>query len=550
MIDAASQVLLSLSSSPNSSSRSSSNSAQSSSLGASRNSVDKSSATPRSSREAGVSFSEYYDKSKSDSDKIANDGVSKNNQSQHDESRVAESRSNSSKSESSTENERNESRVNNSVDKKDNGAVENQSDPEKLAGDDSSSIDQENAPEKNESKSFIEADLKENIEAELEKITASINEDILKVDGEEIAVDSTLLNLVTVDSKAQKVDGTVRNAGDIEKELKQNIDKLMQINDKNSKASDAIEKADSKDGTSTLTRQQILEGIQKILDKDKLAIEDASAKLLKPELAVNVNANKVLSEHLKTKDLNGSIPLDLDSELALEGEGDEMLGSMDSTDSLLEKMIERLDFSKLKGELKADLNLQSRVSAEKSSISEFVDQLSMKMSNESSVGSLFSQANNGLNKPGGIPAIQQFTMNTQLNQPEWGTDFSKRIQFMVNNDIKNAELRLDPPELGRINIKISMNQDQANVVFTSAHGNVRDSIENTLPRLRELLQESGIQLGDANINEKQHKESNHSDGETNLSGPSFSERVDDVESEDTSRTIIQHSVDGVIDYFA
>lgn len=81
----------------------------------------------------------------------------------------------------------------------------------------------------------------------------------------------------------------------------------------------------------------------------------------------------------------------------------------------------------------------------------------------------------------------------------WNQDVADRVVWMVGQKESRADLVLNPPHLGRIEISVTVNGDQANATFVAANPNVRDALENALPRLREVLNDVGIQLGQANV---------------------------------------------------
>lgn len=105
------------------------------------------------------------------------------------------------------------------------------------------------------------------------------------------------------------------------------------------------------------------------------------------------------------------------------------------------------------------------------------------------------------------PAAQPFAarieqLPQQLGTPAWTEGFSDRVVWMAKNDIQTAELRLNPAELGPIDVTLTLSGDdkaQATVQFSAAHATTREAIETALPRLREMMQESGITLGQAGV---------------------------------------------------
>jgi flagellar hook-length control protein FliK len=52
-----------------------------------------------------------------------------------------------------------------------------------------------------------------------------------------------------------------------------------------------------------------------------------------------------------------------------------------------------------------------------------------------------------------------------------------------------------------------MNGDQATATFTSANASVREALENAMPRLREILQGSGVSLGQTDVGAESSQQS-------------------------------------------
>ncbi len=91
-----------------------------------------------------------------------------------------------------------------------------------------------------------------------------------------------------------------------------------------------------------------------------------------------------------------------------------------------------------------------------------------------------------------------------FGSPAWEHGFSSRVVWMARNDVQSAEIRLNPPDLGPIEVKLVLSGDpgapaSASVQFSAAHAATREAIESALPRLREMLQENGIALGNTTV---------------------------------------------------
>ncbi len=85
------------------------------------------------------------------------------------------------------------------------------------------------------------------------------------------------------------------------------------------------------------------------------------------------------------------------------------------------------------------------------------------------------------------------------NHPAWGEALSSRVLWVLDHQLPSASVRLNPPGLGPLEIRISLHQDQAQVSFASHHAVVRDAVEAALPRLREMLAGNGVTLAGVNI---------------------------------------------------
>lgn len=89
-----------------------------------------------------------------------------------------------------------------------------------------------------------------------------------------------------------------------------------------------------------------------------------------------------------------------------------------------------------------------------------------------------------------------------LGSAAWPEEFSQKITWMGTQQTQIAELQLNPPNLGPLNVVLKISDNQATALFTSPHGAVRDSIENALPKLREMLADNGITLGNATVSDQ------------------------------------------------
>lgn len=97
----------------------------------------------------------------------------------------------------------------------------------------------------------------------------------------------------------------------------------------------------------------------------------------------------------------------------------------------------------------------------------------------------------------------EMTVATPMSQPGWADDVGHQISWLADQGMSKAELVLTPPHLGRIEITLEIGSDRGTAQFVSASPMVREALEQAMPRLREMLAESGISLGEANVSSDQ-----------------------------------------------
>lgn len=124
-------------------------------------------------------------------------------------------------------------------------------------------------------------------------------------------------------------------------------------------------------------------------------------------------------------------------------------------------------------------------------------------------------------------AVTQLPVQTPVSSGNWGNDVGNQLVWMVGRQESRAELVLTPPHLGRIEVSLTVSGDQANATFVSASPAVREALENALPRLREVLADAGVSLGQTQVgaetagnqaNEGQNKDNRPRDGREDDSG--------------------------------
>lgn len=191
------------------------------------------------------------------------------------------------------------------------------------------------------------------------------------------------------------------------------------------------------------------------------------------------------------------------------------------------------------------VNIRQQVTA-----TETVTTRSVDSSTQLGVTSVISQTANTANQvfP---PHLQSLSVAASANNQQWGDALGERVTFLINQKMNNAEIRIDPPHLGKLDIQIHVKDDTAQVVIHTQHAHTRDLVESSSFRLREILQDAGYSSVDVNVSQRDSSNQNAS-GE----GQGRAQREQSI-SQDSTTTAIgamrQASIslaDGRIDYFA
>ncbi|WP_256847650.1 flagellar hook-length control protein FliK [Pseudoalteromonas carrageenovora] len=129
----------------------------------------------------------------------------------------------------------------------------------------------------------------------------------------------------------------------------------------------------------------------------------------------------------------------------------------------------------------------------------------------------------------------------------------ERVSSMLSINNKEAEIRLDPPEMGSMQIRIRSDAEQAQINFVVQNQQAKEALEQSMPRLREMLAQQGLELGESTISYGQSGGENpeQSDGGTQA-GLANNESVNgenDEQANSASQSSRQQSSSS-IDYYA
>jgi hypothetical protein len=162
----------------------------------------------------------------------------------------------------------------------------------------------------------------------------------------------------------------------------------------------------------------------------------------------------------------------------------------------------------------------------------------------------------GLNgTPSASGSIPQLPMLRGLpGQPGATEALSERIMMMRTKNLQVAEIKLDPQELGALEVRVKIVNDVASVQFHSPNPGVREALESQIVKLREMMDGAGLSLGDVGVSDQSLSDVPEEAfaGQSSEGGSSGVDSDNgDVESIDGA-TVMAHAKQsiGLVDYFA
>lgn len=110
------------------------------------------------------------------------------------------------------------------------------------------------------------------------------------------------------------------------------------------------------------------------------------------------------------------------------------------------------------------------------------------------------------NSQPGVTTPNTLQLFTNPTHPAWSQELGQKVTWLVQQDLQQAKLQINPKHLGPLDVKITVGQDQqVSVSFTTNSATVKEAIDQAMPRLREMLEQQGLDLADVNVSDQSNK---------------------------------------------
>lgn len=103
----------------------------------------------------------------------------------------------------------------------------------------------------------------------------------------------------------------------------------------------------------------------------------------------------------------------------------------------------------------------------------------------------FQTASQQITQPNRIPV--------KVGNDGWNTAIGQHMLRMSAEQMKTAELELNPPELGPLKVVLDLQSDQLSTTFVTGSAQVQQALEASVPRLQEMMSQAGYQLNQVNV---------------------------------------------------
>ena len=150
------------------------------------------------------------------------------------------------------------------------------------------------------------------------------------------------------------------------------------------------------------------------------------------------------------------------------------------------------------------------------------------------------------------PILRGYTtsIDVPVSHAEWGDKVAGKLTWLTARNMSVAEIHLTPPDMGPMEVKVQVQQEQASITVHSANPVVREQLELHSHRLRDMLGEQGISLEQFDVSDSDRGQAG--DGESEGGDRRGDGIVADAESDDAGSQVgaLDLTWKGEVDVFA
>ncbi|MCP3674646.1 MAG: hypothetical protein GY829_09315 [Gammaproteobacteria bacterium] len=127
-----------------------------------------------------------------------------------------------------------------------------------------------------------------------------------------------------------------------------------------------------------------------------------------------------------------------------------------------------------------------------------------------------SQQAQQINSTQSINRHNEVVLPVSMPTPQWNKKFAEHVSMLALKGTTSAHIKLDPPELGPLAVKIVHTGSETQVQFQVTNPIARELVESGMNKLREMLEEHGFENVDVDVSEQQTNEQHASEDASDL----------------------------------
>ena len=97
------------------------------------------------------------------------------------------------------------------------------------------------------------------------------------------------------------------------------------------------------------------------------------------------------------------------------------------------------------------------------------------------------------------PAVLKLDTQLPVHAPRFAEGMSQQVVVLAQHGIQQAQMSLSPPEFGPVDVRLTIANDEASVQLAAPTAVAREAIQEALPRLKEMMEQSGVRLNDSGV---------------------------------------------------
>ena len=142
------------------------------------------------------------------------------------------------------------------------------------------------------------------------------------------------------------------------------------------------------------------------------------------------------------------------------------------------------------------------------------------------------------------------SVETPVGQADWGDKIMGKLAWLANQNLSVAEIHVTPPELGPLEVRVQVQNEQTSVTIHAANPGVRELLEQQSQRLRDMLADSGLNLEQFDVSDQAGQHSQQDDDTGTLANGSLPVDEDDAQLLAGERVELDLSWKGELDVYA